>query len=97
MIVKTIKRIRELELRWTENIVTKEEYMEIVIWRARDTGSEFCFSLLIWNKKSEGWELRFVGDRPFGYEVDHDLLWSLMRYGQDILDAEFRLSESIAL
>jgi hypothetical protein len=37
--------------------------------------------------------VEFVGRRPF--DDDSEDLWELMEYGQDTLDAEFKLEEKL--
>ena len=66
---------------------------EIIKWSVNNTGAEFCFTLLWYIKGKEGWEIQFVGDRPFHEAEEPIELFELMRYGQTVLDAETRLME----
>lgn len=76
------KRIDNLEFR-----TTTTGSPEIVFWNENET----CFSLLFWLFTDEGYDIRFVGDRAFRYG-NEDVTWRLMRYGQNFLDNEFRIS-----
>ena len=90
------KRVYDLEFRWTlsygENAT---KYPEIVRWYERKEGDPFCCTLLYWVRDSEGWRITFVGDRPFDNEVDKDALWALMKYGQSVSDAQFKLESDM--
>ena len=67
---------------------------EIVAYDTDSTGKEFRYTLLFWRKNREGWQIEFVGNRPLNFD-DKETLWNLMQYGQAVLDAEFRLFESV--
>lgn len=87
------KRIADLEFRWTQSLGRDgERYPEIVRWYNRAEGDSFCCTVLYWVRDSEGWDIKFVGDRPFDSELDQDLLWALMRYGQSLASAEYKLA-----
>jgi hypothetical protein len=66
---------------------------EIVRWTKNGDGTEYCYTLLWYKRGSEGFYVEFVGRRPF--DDDSEGLWELMEYGQDTLDAEFKLEESL--
>lgn len=89
------KRIGNLEFRWSKTLGRETTfYPEIVCWKKWDSIEESCYTLLYWKRDSEGWYVQFVGSRPFeDDEWDHDMLWALMRYGQSIADAEFKIEE----
>lgn len=55
---------------------------EIIKWQG-DT----CFVLAYWVKDSEGYDLKFVGSRPFN--EDRDTFWLLAKQGQRMLDIHF--------
>ena len=85
-------RFDNLEFRWTESFGEgKTRYPEIVCWVMKGDGSEFCYTLAYWVEDSEGWALKFVGDRPF-YEdnIDAKLFWELAKMGNTIANAEWR-------
>ena len=48
-----------------------------------------CYTIAYWSKGSEGYDLQFVGNRPF--DVDEKLFMELAKYGQLILDSYFNL------
>ena len=50
-----------------------------------------CYTILWWKRDKEGWYIEFIGSRP----LDEDManVWNLMRYGQSVLDAQFRLEQ----
>jgi len=39
----------------------------IVYWTEDSKGKEYCFSIAIFERHNDGYELRFVGSRPFEY------------------------------
>lgn len=90
------KRIHNLEFRMM-GTDDKPRNAEIVRWQTDSTGQEFCFTLLWWFKNREGYYVEFVGDRPFQSEINQQLLWELMRFGQNLLNAQFELEEYVDL
>lgn len=66
---------------------------EIVRWAKNGDGTEYCYTLLWYKRDSEGFYVEFVGRRPF--DDDSANLWEIMEYGQEVLDAEFKLEESL--
>jgi hypothetical protein len=68
---------------------------EIVAWKSYEDssrGEEFCYTLLWWKKDREGYYIEFVSDRPLN-EDNQETLMKLMKYGQAVLTAEFKLLE----
>lgn len=63
----------------------KQKKAEIVKWE--DEAS--CYTLAYWTKDSEGYDLQFVGNRPF--DVDEQLFMELAKQGQLILDSYFSI------
>lgn len=55
--------------------------------------SPHVYTILWWKRDKEGWYIKFVGSRPLDLDMADDV-WKLMRYGQSVLDAQFRLEES---
>ena len=101
-----IMRFNDLEFRKTHKIGTEDQYCyEIVKWaEADDVASKpCCYTLLQWFRTSEGWDIKFVGDRPFTYiERDWpcigltlDKFWAFLGYCQAYLNNEFRFEESL--
>jgi hypothetical protein len=78
-------RIADLEFRHTE-----QRRPEIVAWNSPKAEPEYCYTLLWWRRDAEGWQCEFVGRRPFDFS-DQGKLWALMCYGQDVLDALYKL------
>jgi hypothetical protein len=81
-------RIDDLELRSCgEHLLAegvKHNTAEIVKW-AKDAGKkEYCWTVAYWNKHKEGYDLRFVGNRPF--DVNSDIFMKLAKQGQQLLD-----------
>lgn len=60
---------------------------EIVVWQECDEGIT-CATVASWVKTKEGFELSFVGDRPFIY-CDPVVFFKLAKVGQDHLDNYF--------
>ena len=91
MILDKKYRFDNLEFRWVESNY-HPPYPEIVCWVKKDDGSEYCYTLALWVEDSEGWDLKFVGDRPFDYDnVDPKLFWEVARLGNTIANADWRM------
>ena len=71
----------------------EDRQSEILRWGQNSDGIEYCWSLLWYRQDKEGYYIEFVGRRPF--DDDSDNLWELMEYGQEVLDAEFKLEERL--
>jgi hypothetical protein len=85
------KRIKNLEFRWgTEQL--PDRFPEIIAWNSSSNSEhEYCYTLARWEKSKEGYDLKFIGPRPFKDEIDSKLFWELAKYGQKIVDADFDL------
>jgi hypothetical protein len=66
---------------------------EIVFWDRNDDGVSFRYTILWFRKDSEGWHIEFIGDRPLRVDDRDGILFDMMKYGQAVLDAEYRLVE----
>ena len=90
-------KIKDLEFRRTKSLHDDPKfYWEIVKWDKMESDGEekeYCFTLAVWDKNSEGWELRFVGSRPFEL-YGMEIFWELTTFGQKYLNALFDLTES---
>lgn len=79
-------RVGNLEVRSCNNSLLSSEphtTAEIVKWN-NDNLKPFCYTLAFWHKtKDEGYELRFVLDRPFA--VDTKTFMQLAKWGQEHL------------
>ncbi|MEA1980882.1 MAG: hypothetical protein U9N54_07910 [candidate division Zixibacteria bacterium] len=87
-----MKRIDNIEFRWS-NYNKKYELVQWKKWGDHENG-EFRFVLAFYNKGSEGYEISFVGDRPFKVE-DTNLLWKMLKFGQNVCNAEFDMEEEL--
>ena len=91
MILDKKYRFDNLEFRWVESNY-HPLYPEIICWVKKDDGSEYCYTLALWVEDSEGWDLKFIGERPFDYDnVDPKLFWEVARLGNAIANADWRL------
>ncbi len=75
-------RVKDLELRSCPGHCKAE----IVKWANDTDGKEYCWTVAYWEKSKEGYNLRFVGDRPF--EVNGRLFMKLAKQGQRLLEGE---------
>lgn len=73
------------------------ETIDFVKWTTNSDGAEYCLSLAYWCKNSEGYELKFVGDRPFKdiESEDLEIVWKALRVAQKVLDAWFDMENTI--
>jgi|TARA_B110000908_G_C10070096_1_gene364685 hypothetical protein len=93
----TIERKDNLEVRWTRNLISSKRYPEIVKWEEFSNAEiveELCYTLAYWIRSEQHpliddvhWDLKFVGNRPFAVEIDRDVVWSMMKKTQTMLDA----------
>ena len=65
---------------------------ELLCWEEDDSHNRYCYVLALWDKTKEGWELRFIGSRPFEvfeekYSLELDKVWQGLYVCQKILDA----------
>lgn len=69
----------------------KNTTIDFVKWNTDSTGRKYCFSLAYFVRDSEGYDLRFVGSRPFEYIADEDvkIVWSALKHAQEILNEFF--------
>lgn len=84
-------RIENLEVRSCgEHLFSDGEHnrAEIIQWDKNTDKTEYCFTLAYWHKDKEGYNLLFVGGRPFS--VDGELFMKIAKQGQCILDNEFK-------
>ena len=81
-------RINDIEARSCNKFLMSDEdtTIEIVKWQG-----DICYTLAYWVMDSEGYDLKFVGDRPFA--VDNETFWTIATTAQGFLDKEFCLSE----
>ena len=88
-------RLDDLELHTcSENLLTrgKPKTAEIVRW-AEGSKGKYNYTLAFWERDSEGYFMKFVGDRPFSMDVDHALFWTLCKQWQEHLDKHYDAEE----
>ena len=105
MTAETIRKFNDLEFRKTDFIGKEGHYYEIVCWYQMEDAVDskpYCYTLLQWFCNSEGWDIKFVGDRPFKYiqeeltkSVPLNKFWSFLEFCQAYLDNEFRFEENL--
>lgn len=87
-------RIEDLELRSCgDNLLVEgveHTKAEIVKW-AKDTGQkEYCWTVAYWDRHKEGYDLKFVGNRPF--DTNQKIFMALAKQGQQLLEDAFNCS-----
>ena len=82
------KRIGDLEF-----LVGSADRSPEIIRHITTSLGDSRYTLLWFIRGSEGFSVQFIGDRPFGVEIDRFTLWKLMRYGQRVCDAIFEVDE----
>lgn len=85
------KRIDNLEFKLNDS----KRSPEIVCWVPHPSGDpkEYCFTIVFYEVSKEGYEVKFIGDRPFSCEIDRKTFWKLLEYGQQICNANFKLMQ----
>ena len=83
-------KINSTELRsCNKSLTSTGEHMtaEIIEWIDDEKS---CYTLAYWKLDKEGYDLTFIGARPFDeFPNDPKTFWSLGKTGQDILDNHF--------
>lgn len=69
----------------------QNETIDLVLWQKDSKVKDYCFSLAYFKKDSEGYYLKFVGNRPFQYIAEEDVpyVWKALNAAQTVLDAFF--------
>jgi len=83
-----LHRIGDLELRRTENICTKEYYLEVVEWMKDDKKEDYCYTILIFEDTKEGYDIRSVGERILVDKQKWIDLGILIKFGFEFLSRE---------
>lgn len=70
------------------------ETIDFVKWN-KSGNKPFCFSLAYFVRDSEGYDLKFVGDRPFEYIDKEDLpiIWDVLKQAHNILNMFFDMGD----
>lgn len=91
-------RIGDLELRSCDEHLFVQDVThttaEIVKWERTDSGKgkESCYTVAYWVKGSAGYDVMFVGNRPF--EIDKNTLWILLKSGQTLLNEYYKKEQN---
>jgi hypothetical protein len=83
-------RIGDLEVRSCGKYLLssgEHDRAEIIKWSTNIDGKKACYTVASWHKGEEGYDLHFVGRRPF--DVDVTLFMELAKQGQKMLDSTF--------
>jgi len=95
--MKFSNRIDNLELRSCGDhlLVTGVPHntAEIVEWskKTQNYDDSHCWAVAYWIKGKEGYDLKFVGARPFANTIDKHIFWMLAKAGQMILEQFFEM------
>jgi hypothetical protein len=87
-----LKRVEDLEFMYSE--LNKLYEITQTIPRENGDGSKYRIAICFYQKGSEGYYVKFIGDRPFRLE-NHEAFWSLLKFGQTVLDASFALEQEV--
>ena len=79
-------KFRNVEFRLSK---FNEKY-ELVKWYKNDIGGVNCYTLALFEKGKEGWDMRTVGDRFF---EDKDA-WVVGKYGLEFLNEIFEIEKN---
>ena len=86
-----MKRINDIEFKYSE---LNKKY-ELVQWIKNEEKGEFCIVIAFFNKGSDGCNIEFIGSRPFN-SGESKTVWSMLKYGQTIVDADCELKWEIS-
>lgn len=75
-------------------IYDKNETIDFIKWATNSDDKKYCFSLAYWRREDEGYELKFVGNRPFDEIETEDIekVWGALRMAQNVLNEWFKLA-----
>lgn len=70
-------------------------YVELVKWKEDSNGRNFCYTVAYFSRDSEGYSLRFVGDRPFNDIANEDIqeVWYELWMSLAVLNKNFEEGE----
>lgn len=74
----------DLEVRLYDNDIGR---VEIIKWLSLEP--QHCYQLAMFRQDKEGYNLEFVGSRPFATNINHEDFWQLAHLTQVILDEFF--------
>jgi len=90
---RLVMRITDVEIRTCDRHLCSSgfhETAEIVKWH---DGEKTCHTIAAWRRGKEGYDLYFIGGRPFD-ACDGDVFWRLAKTGQDHLDDYFEEADA---
>ena len=90
---RLVMRIGDVEVRCCDKHLCSTGFLEtaeIVQWH---DGGETCHTIAAWRRDSEGYDLHFIGGRPFN-ACGADVFWKLAKAGQDHLDDYFEETDA---
>ena len=85
-------KIGDLELRsCNKQLISSlnQETAEIVKWMKKDNVGEYCYTVAYWIESNEGFDLKFVGNRPF--KLNYERFMHLADIGQKMLDKIYEM------
>lgn len=73
---------------------------QLVCWEEDESHNRYCYALAMWKKDSEGWEIRFLGSRPFNVLendncLDLEKVWKGIKGCQEMLNALFEVQRNV--
>jgi len=83
-----VMRVLDVEVRTCDNGLCTAGFhdtAEIIKWH---DGEKTCHTIAAWRRGSEGYDLYFIGRRPFE-ACEAEIFWRLAKAGQDHLDDYF--------
>jgi len=78
-------RFRKVEFRWSKY---NNKY-ELVRWYEDSIDKEMCYTIAVFDKDKEGYDMRTIGNRFF---EDKDA-WVVGKYGLEFLNAIFQIEQ----
>lgn len=94
------RKISNIELRTCDkhlSLSLPHDTIDVVQWHKDADGEPYCFSIAYFVRHDEGYNLKFVGARPFLYVADERVpeLWEALHEAQKVLDGWFYDTEAI--
>lgn len=86
-VVRFSVRIGDCEVRTRSQVgVTTafQDTAEIIKWNG---GDDSCYTVAIWRRSKNGYDLSFIGSRPF--DMCYETFFRLAKFGQNHLDEYF--------
>ena len=89
-------KYKDYELRMTTPLSNDTHYLELVKWQEYN-GKPSCFTLAYFKEDSEGYYLKFVGNRPFEYidEEDLEIIWKALEMANNVINDYWKLARKV--